>query len=97
LENGIYKSTDSGGTWTAMNTGLSGLSVKTFAISPVTPSTVYTGVIGGGVCRSDDGGAHWTPINGGLTYLNVIALVLDPVTHMTLYAGTAGGGVFVLH
>jgi photosystem II stability/assembly factor-like uncharacterized protein len=57
---GVFKSADGGGSWTAINAGLSsGSTVMALAVDPVTPSTVYAGTNGGGVLRSDDGGASW--------------------------------------
>jgi len=42
---GVFQSTNSGGSWSAVNTGLSGdaLSVHALAIDPATPSTLYAG------------------------------------------------------
>jgi hypothetical protein len=42
---GVYQSTDSGGSWRAVNTGLSGsaLFVNALAIDRTTPSTLYAG------------------------------------------------------
>ncbi len=40
---GVFKSTDSGGTWTAANTGLTNLTVYALAINPATPATLYAG------------------------------------------------------
>src|SRR5260221_13289976 len=44
---GILKSTDSGSTWAATNTGLFGLCVVALAIQPTTPSTLYAGMYDG--------------------------------------------------
>ncbi len=46
---GVFKSTDSGGSWSAVNTGLTNTSVRALAIDPATPSTLYAGTLGGGV------------------------------------------------
>ena len=40
---GVFKSTDSGGTWTAANRGLTNPNVKALAIDPSTPATLYAG------------------------------------------------------
>ena len=50
---GVFRSTDSGATWTAVNTGLTNQSVYALAINPLTPSTLYAGTWGGGVFRYD--------------------------------------------
>jgi photosystem II stability/assembly factor-like uncharacterized protein len=94
-DNGVYKSTNSGGSWSTVDTGLSGnaLSVTALAIDPTTSSTLYAGTAGGGVFRSTDSGGSWSPVNTGLSgnALSVTALTIDPTTSSTLYAGTAGG------
>ncbi|HEX7605635.1 MAG TPA: hypothetical protein VF348_02920, partial [Usitatibacter sp.] len=51
---GVFKSTDSGGTWAAANTGLTNLTVQALAIDPSTSSTLYAGTDGGGVFKSTD-------------------------------------------
>jgi hypothetical protein len=46
---GVFKSTNSGGNWNAVNTGLTNPSVHTLAIDPQTPMTLHAGTSGGGV------------------------------------------------
>ena len=89
---GLFKSTDSGATWSAINNGLTSTSVPALAIDPITPSTLYAGTDGDeGVFKSSDSGATWSAINNGLTNTFVPALAIDPITPSTLYAGTFGG------
>jgi hypothetical protein len=45
--NGAYKSTDSGGHWTAMNLGLTNLYISALALDPTDSSTLYAGTAGG--------------------------------------------------
>jgi hypothetical protein len=40
---GVFRSTDGGDRWSALNTGLTVLNVRTVVIDPITPSTVYAG------------------------------------------------------
>ena len=95
---GVLKSTDRGANWSAVNSGLSAISlngitnyaVTTVAIDPQNTSTVYAAT-GAGVFRSTDGGANWSAVNSGLTTLAVAALAVDPQNTNTVYAGTAGG------
>jgi photosystem II stability/assembly factor-like uncharacterized protein len=90
---GVFKSTDGGQTWAAINTGLPNSSqVNALVIDPIHPSTLYAGTNNYGVFKSTDGGQHWTAINTGLFNTYVSALALDPTTPTTLYAG--GEGVF---
>jgi hypothetical protein len=88
---GVYRTTDSGGRWTAVNTGLSDLDVHALAINKTTPSTLYAGTYGGGVFRSTDSGGGWTAVNTGLDGSGVCALAIDKTTPSTLYAGTHWG------
>ena len=46
---GVYKSTDGGQHWTAINTGLTNTHVTALAIDPQTPTTLYAGTGGSGV------------------------------------------------
>jgi len=74
---GVFKSADSGKTWTAMNTGLQGsysLSVTTLAMDPRVSTTLYVQAgesIGSGAVwvsslfRSVDGGGQWQKISDG--------------------------------
>ncbi len=95
---GVFKSTDGGLTWTAVNTGLSNLNVFSLAISPNYSSdqTLFVGTLGGGVFKSTDRGITWTAVNTGLGNLVVNSIGISPnyVSDQTLFAGTSGGGVF---
>ena len=46
---GVFKSTNGGAAWSAVNTGLTNTDVYALAIDPVTPSMLYAGTWGGGV------------------------------------------------
>jgi photosystem II stability/assembly factor-like uncharacterized protein len=89
---GVYKSTDSGTTWTALNTGSSGVAVVAMAIDPITPANIYAATISPntGVMKSTNGGSTWVSQNltgtGG-----IYSLAMDPVTPSTLYLGSNGG------
>ncbi len=93
-EQGVFKSTDGGAHWSAVNTGLTRTYISALAIDPNNPSTLYAGTQGGGVFKSTDGGVSWRALNTGLAIMNVNTLVIDPQSSTTLYAGTTGGGVF---
>jgi streptogramin lyase/photosystem II stability/assembly factor-like uncharacterized protein len=82
---GIFKTTDGGATWSAVNTGLLNGTIKALAIDPFSSLTVYAGT-GLGVAKTVNGGASWTPINNGLSKLNVQTLVVAPSRPSTLYA-----------
>jgi Calx-beta domain-containing protein/beta-propeller repeat-containing protein/carboxypeptidase family protein len=92
---GVFKSTDSGITWQAVNNGLTTKFILSLAIDPLTPSTIYAGA-NGGLFKSVNGGNSWIPINTGLTSLFISALAIDPVTSTTVYAASSSfsGGLF---
>ena|SRR5579871_2366815 len=44
---GVYESVDDGGTWVKFNDGLTTLNIRTVAIVPVEPTTLYAATPGG--------------------------------------------------
>jgi hypothetical protein len=92
---GLFRSTDSGSTWTTVSLPVPGLVAFTIVFDPVTPSTMYVGT-GNGVFKSADGGSTWTSLNNfGLGFPpNVHAIAIDPTTPSTIYTGTFGNGLF---
>src|SRR5437016_8787981 len=89
---GVFKSTDGGESWSAVNTGLPDLNVFSLAIDPQTPTTLYVGIERAGVFKSTNGGGSWSAVNTGLDpTIQVSALAIDPQTPATLYAGTNNG------
>ncbi len=98
---GIYKSTNGGASWKAMNSGLpSKAYVRSIAINHKAPSTLYASTgdpysnIRGALYMSTDGGAHWNAVNSGLPLpVYVSSIAIDPVTPSIIYSGT-GRGVY---
>src|SRR5206468_7605031 len=80
---GVAKSTDGGKTWMLVNEGLTDLCVRTLAIDPSTPATLFAGT-STGVFRSGDGGAHWSPTSGITS--PVLKIAVDPGDSSMLYA-----------
>ncbi len=99
---GVYKSTDGGTGWGAVNMGLQfgNTSVSALAIDDrTTPRTLYAATVGsaddrtdGGVYKSTDGGDTWNAADTGLPANTAItALAMDPTAPSTLYSATNGG------
>ena len=88
--NGVFKSTDSGGTWVRADTGLANPYINALVIGPAAPATLYAGT-DGGVYKSTDSGGAWVAVNAGLRNVSVGALAIDPSNPATLYAGTWDG------
>ncbi|MHC4065140.1 MAG: hypothetical protein ACYSUI_11675 [Planctomycetota bacterium] len=102
---GVFKSTDSGATWTHLTNRLPALSATDLAIDPSNPQVLYAaigdifGQSNNGIYRSIDGGASWAKLSGGLPTINVgrISLAISPSNPMVLYSihtntATATGG-----
>ena len=74
--NGLFRSTDTGTTWTNISDGKHGLpnnvSVSDLVGDPLNPNVFYAGVTGatGGVFKSTDGGLNWTNISAGIGIIN---------------------------
>lgn len=91
--NGIYKSTDAGGTWTHMGLKDS-QDIARIAIDPADPNTVYVAALGHlwgpnkerGVFKTTDGGKTWTPSLQIDENTGASDLIMDPSDHNTLYA-----------
>jgi len=96
--NGVFRSTDGGKTWSAINNGLTARFVEALVIDPSTPTTLYVASLGfagtSGVYKSTDGGNSWNLRSHGLTNTNLRSLAIDPVTPTTLYAGAFNGPIF---
>lgn len=86
---GIFRSSDGGLAWKAINIGLTMLNMGRSApviIDPSNPQTLYVGGEGGGVFKSLDAGDHWFAVNSGLAELSVYGLAMDPRNPAVLYA-----------
>lgn len=92
---GVLKSTDGGGSWSAVNTGLADSSdgtprfafVNALVIDPAAPSTLYAAKgFGGGVFKSTDSAGGWNA--SGLTNTDIRAFAIDPITPDTLYVAS---------
>ena len=89
--NGVLKSTDGGATWTAKNSGLSGLNtvLQVIAIEPVNSNVLLAGLNKGGVYKSTDGAENWIPSNQGMVSADVVAIAYHPTNTAIVYAGAA--------
>jgi photosystem II stability/assembly factor-like uncharacterized protein len=63
---GIYKSTDNGTSWIAVNNGLTEISITVTALG-ANGSNIYAGTWGNGVFLSTDYGDNWVEVNNSIT------------------------------
>jgi photosystem II stability/assembly factor-like uncharacterized protein len=87
---GVWKSTDGGGTWSRAGGELADRTITALLVSAV-PGRVYAATDDGRVFRSGDGGASWTDWSRGLHASGIGALVADPAGASRIYAVTANG------
>ncbi len=84
LDQGVYKTTNSGVNWTQMNNGLTNIQVQVIALCKNSSQVLYAGTAPGandGVYKSTDGGTSWTRMVNGIA---------EPV-------GTLGVQAFLVH
>jgi len=96
---GIWKSTDGGVTWRAVNDFLESMIIPTMVINPANPTLLYagtgarnSGVPGVGILRSTDSGDTWTALaatrNASFGFIEKLAITNDG---NTLLAATGSG------
>jgi photosystem II stability/assembly factor-like uncharacterized protein len=92
-DGGMFKSTDSGGSWQHINTGVqesfAARSVQALAIDPTSPSALYFGAQP--VFLTSNGGASWAARAQGMTLgfnQYITGLAVAPSAPTTVYAAT---------
>jgi photosystem II stability/assembly factor-like uncharacterized protein len=97
LNNGIYKSTDGGTTWSQK--GLSNKIISSIVIHPTNASKVYVSArepgtssySTGGIFYSSDGGSTWTTLN---STIDAAQLKMHPTDPTIFYLAGAQGGIY---
>jgi hypothetical protein len=82
---GVYRSTDSGLNWTAVNSGITTLRVKSLI---TIGSSIYVGADSGGVFVSSNSGSNWVARNSGLPIKYIYGFTYNG---SYLFAATAAG------
>jgi photosystem II stability/assembly factor-like uncharacterized protein len=91
---GVYKSTDSGNSWTQVMVGtpFSGEGQVWYnnfiAVHPTNPNTLFAGMTG--MYKSTDGGATWVSA-GSTMHVDHHAILFDPNTPANIIVGNDGG------
>jgi photosystem II stability/assembly factor-like uncharacterized protein len=84
---GVFYSSDSGKSWTAINNGLTNLNIATLTLNG---DSIYAGTFDGGVFYSSNKGGNWSNI--GLKTNSVFAIAL---IGSQIFAGTYNHGVYM--
>jgi photosystem II stability/assembly factor-like uncharacterized protein len=105
LEAGVFKSSNGGRSWRALDIAPNSNRVDALAIAPQDPQTIYAGT-GGGIFKTTDGGATWQAVNSGLFGDETaaerqhrllegfaFAFAIGGTQGETVYAATWGGGL----
>ena len=90
---GIFKSTNGGINWNAIDSGFVGSSVGCIVFDSMTPQTIYAAAIGiqDGLFRSSDGGNSWTKVIEGDGY--TVVLAISPSMPQIIYASASQFGM----
>jgi hypothetical protein len=96
---GVFRSTDNGVHWTAVNNGLmrtdnipASIGVIAFAGNYVFAGTSSVDRLSASLYRSDDNGAHWTPVQTGLPWPIVVNSIV--VVDTNIFIGSSSRGVY---
>jgi len=98
LDQGIWKTTDSGANWTQINSGLLNTQIQAMGICKNSPQNLYAGTNYGtndGVYKSTDGGASWTRVVNGISEpagtLGIQAIMVHPTDPNIVYIAVFNG------
>lgn len=97
----VFKSADSGASWSVASDGITDLSILSLAVDPTNADVAYAGTQLGAIFKTTNGGASWSKIGTGLPSTTTVEeIVIDKNNPSTLYAAIsvifldAKGGVF---
>jgi hypothetical protein len=99
---GIWKTTNSGSTWTPLTDSINDLSVGAMAIDPSSPNTIYAGtgeggyaidfIPGIGLLKSTDAGVTWT-LPASIVATKFYRILVNPSNSLDLVIGTNQGAL----
>ncbi|MGE5106479.1 MAG: fibronectin type III domain-containing protein [Sphingobacteriales bacterium] len=90
---GIWKSINSGSTWSPLmdNISSSWMNIFNIAIDPSNTNNIYAAITGGGVIKSTDGGTTWVATGSGP--LSAKKVLVHPSNSSIIFA-TASNGIY---
>ena len=96
---GVFKSTDGGESWKALNDLMPNINVNTLAQDPKNNNVIYAGTgeryggfRGAGIFKTEDAGANWTSLDNSSDIWFVNKIVVSPNNSDVIYAATSGIG-----
>jgi uncharacterized protein (TIGR03437 family) len=94
--NAVWRSTDSGSTWSSLTAVSANVSVHSVAVDPMDGNTLYAGTFSQGVFKSVDGGQTWNAANNGIRpnssgSTNVSRVLTDPNFPHVVFAAAETG------
>ncbi len=99
---GVFKSSDSGETWTASNKGMLDYRITALAVDPKNPLVVYAGGDSGDLFKSSDAGQTWTNLKDKLALRQygepreIRSILVDPLTGVVYVLGDNSGLLYSL-
>lgn len=88
---GVFKSTDSGATWTWKSADLGNLYIQSIAVDPKNPSVAYAGTYKGKLYKTVNGGESWFLSSANIQAEAIVySIVIDPKDTDNIYIGTRG-------
>ncbi len=94
---GVFKSTDGGESWKALNDLMPNINVNTLAQDPKNNNVIYAGTgeryggfRGAGIFKTEDAGANWTFLDNSSDIWFVNKIVVSPNNSDVIYAATSG-------
>ena len=95
---GVFKSTDGGESWYALNDLMPNLNINTLAQDPNNNNVIYAGTgewgggfIGAGIFKTTNGGVNWSQLDNTTEYYYVQRIVVSPNDSNVVYAATYMG------
>lgn len=92
-QQGIYRSTDAGASWSPAYSGSSGAPVSAIAVDPKDSMTVWA-LAAAGLMRSNDGGAHWVAVAPENFASGAVTLALHP-SRSGVVVVSASSGIWI--
>jgi len=93
LDDGVFKTSDRGLTWTEANNGLDEPVIESLSLSPAygTDGTLFAAAKSRGVFKSTDGGGSWQAMGLEGTFLRAVEVSPDFPTDQTVFLGAWDG------